>query len=52
MNYVFTLILITKKKKVETELAEYKGQAKTIFKRLNINSEPRCSIESGRYAFQ
>ncbi|KAI8881736.1 snare-like protein, partial [Backusella circina FSU 941] len=36
---------------VETELAEFKGQAKTIFKRLNINSEPRCSIESGKYAF-
>ncbi|CAO0791350.1 Longin-like domain-containing protein [Mucor lusitanicus] len=36
---------------VETELAEYKGQAKTIFKRLNINSEPRCSIESGKYVF-
>ncbi|KAJ8654288.1 hypothetical protein O0I10_010110 [Lichtheimia ornata] len=36
---------------VETELAEYKGQAKTIFKRLNVNSEPRCSIESGHYVF-
>ncbi|KAI8088207.1 Longin-like domain-containing protein [Thamnidium elegans] len=36
---------------VETELAEYKGQAKTIFKRLSPNSEPRCSIESGKYVF-
>ncbi|KAI7903215.1 Longin-like domain-containing protein [Cokeromyces recurvatus] len=36
---------------VENELAEYKGQAKTIFKRLNMNSEPRCSIESGKYVF-
>ncbi|GAA5816220.1 SNAP receptor [Mucor flavus] len=36
---------------VETELAEYKGQAKTIFKRLSLNSEPRCSIESGKYVF-
>ncbi|KAI8997238.1 Longin-like domain-containing protein [Pilobolus umbonatus] len=34
---------------IETELAEYKGQAKSIFKRLNNNSEQRCSIESGRY---
>ncbi|KAI8381596.1 Longin-like domain-containing protein [Radiomyces spectabilis] len=34
---------------VETELADYKGQAKTVFKRLNANSEPRCSIESGNY---
>lgn len=37
---------------VETELAEYKAQAKTIFKRLNAHSEPRCSIESGAYVFQ
>ncbi|CDS08532.1 Putative Vesicle transporter SEC22 [Lichtheimia ramosa] len=36
---------------VETELAEYKAQAKTIFKRLNAHSEPRCSIESGAYVF-
>ncbi|SAM01056.1 hypothetical protein [Absidia glauca] len=36
---------------VEMELAEYKGQAKTIFKRLNTNSEPRCSIDSGNYVF-
>ncbi|KAG2175508.1 hypothetical protein INT43_001155 [Umbelopsis isabellina] len=35
----------------ETELSEYKGQAKTIFRRLNLNSEPRCSIESGNYIF-
>ncbi|KAI9314645.1 Longin-like domain-containing protein [Dichotomocladium elegans] len=36
---------------VEIELADYKGQAKSIFKRLNVNSEPRCSIESGLYVF-
>ncbi|OZJ03262.1 Protein transport protein sec22 [Bifiguratus adelaidae] len=35
----------------ETELAEYKGQAKMIFKRLGMNSEPRCSIESGAFIF-
>lgn len=37
---------------IETELAEYKGQAKTIFRKLSVNSEPRCSIESGPYVFQ
>ncbi|KAG2237619.1 hypothetical protein INT48_004522 [Thamnidium elegans] len=35
----------------DEQLAEYKGQAKTIFKRLSPNSEPRCSIESGKYVF-
>ncbi|KAI8070478.1 Longin-like domain-containing protein [Gongronella butleri] len=34
---------------VEMELAEHKGHAKTIFRSLNMNSEPRCSIESGNY---
>ncbi|ORX90336.1 snare-like protein [Basidiobolus meristosporus CBS 931.73] len=33
----------------ETELAEYKNQAKMIFKKLTPNSESRCSIESGKY---
>ena len=35
---------------VETELAEVKGQAKMIFRRLNRNSEQQASIESGRYS--
>lgn len=34
---------------VETELAEVKGQAKMVFRRLNRNSEQQASIESGRY---
>ncbi|KAG8903971.1 SNAP receptor [Tulasnella sp. 403] len=33
----------------ENELQEYKQQAKLIFRRINTNSEPRCSIESGAY---
>ncbi|KAH9814139.1 Longin-like domain-containing protein [Melampsora americana] len=33
----------------ETDLSEYKQQAKLIFRRLNETSEPRCSIESGKY---
>ncbi|KAJ2553228.1 SNAP receptor [Coemansia sp. RSA 1933] len=33
----------------ESELAEYKSQAKAIFKKLNAQSEPVCSIESGPY---
>ncbi|KAI9505639.1 SNAP receptor [Coemansia spiralis] len=33
----------------ESELAEYKSQAKAIFKKLNAHSEPMCSIESGPY---
>ncbi|KAI9301057.1 Longin-like domain-containing protein [Cunninghamella echinulata] len=36
---------------VEMELVEYKSHAKTLFKKLNFNSEPRCSIESGNYVF-
>lgn len=34
------------------ELKEYKSQAKLIFRKLNLNSEKRCSIESGSYVFQ
>ncbi|KAF7507161.1 hypothetical protein GJ744_010843 [Endocarpon pusillum] len=34
---------------VESELAEVKSQAKMIFRRLNRNSEPQASIESGQY---
>jgi hypothetical protein len=37
---------------VETELAEVKSQAKMIFRRLNRNSEPQASIESGQYTLQ
>ncbi|KAJ1735902.1 SNAP receptor [Coemansia biformis] len=33
----------------ESELAGYKSQAKAIFKKLNAQSETRCSIESGPY---
>ncbi|KAJ1942632.1 SNAP receptor [Linderina macrospora] len=33
----------------ESELAGYKSQAKAIFKKLNLQSEPMCSIESGPY---
>ncbi|KAJ2852015.1 SNAP receptor [Coemansia brasiliensis] len=33
----------------ESELAGYKSQAKAIFKKLNSQSEPVCSIESGPY---
>jgi len=36
----------------ETELNEYKQQAKLIFRRLNANSESRCTIESGNYTLQ
>ncbi|KAG0053227.1 SNAP receptor [Gryganskiella cystojenkinii] len=36
---------------VEMELKEYKSQAKLIFRKLNMNSEKRCSIESGSYVF-
>jgi len=39
-------------KKQESELAEYKQQAKLIFRRLNENSEPQASIESGPYTLQ
>ncbi|KAJ1998829.1 SNAP receptor [Coemansia thaxteri] len=33
----------------ESELAGYKSQAKAVFKKLNAQSEPMCSIESGPY---
>ncbi|KAG0236570.1 SNAP receptor [Actinomortierella wolfii] len=36
---------------MEKELREYKSQAKLIFRKLNMNSAPRCSIESGSYVF-
>jgi hypothetical protein len=36
----------------ESELAEYKKQAKLIFRKLNENSEERASIESGPYFLQ
>jgi vesicle transport protein SEC22 len=31
---------------------EYQNQAKMLFRKLNANSPPRCSIESGPYLFQ
>ncbi|KAI9864629.1 MAG: SNAP receptor [Trichoglossum hirsutum] len=34
---------------MESELAEIKQQAKLIFRRLNRNSEPQATIESGQY---
>ncbi|KAL2871346.1 SNAP receptor SEC22 [Aspergillus lucknowensis] len=33
----------------ETELSEIKGQVKMIFRRMNRNSAPQASIESGQY---
>jgi hypothetical protein len=36
----------------ESELAEIKQQAKMIFRRLNRNSEPLATIESGQYTLQ
>ncbi|KAK4684734.1 vesicle transport protein SEC22, partial [Tremellales sp. Uapishka_1] len=33
----------------EKALTEYKQQSKLVFRRLNANSEPACSIESGAY---
>ncbi|RSH91110.1 SNAP receptor [Saitozyma podzolica] len=33
----------------EKALTEYKQQSKLVFRRLNANSEPACSIESGQY---
>ncbi|KIJ26022.1 hypothetical protein M422DRAFT_216438 [Sphaerobolus stellatus SS14] len=33
----------------ESVLSEHKQQAKLIFRRINSNSEPKCSIESGPY---
>ncbi|KAI9674259.1 MAG: SNAP receptor [Trizodia sp. TS-e1964] len=35
----------------EAELSEPKGQVRQIFRRLNQNSEPQASIESGQYTF-
>lgn len=36
----------------ESELSEIKSQAKMIFRRLNRNSAPQASIESGQYNLQ
>lgn len=36
----------------ESELSEVKGQAKMIFRRMNRNSAPEASIESGKYNLQ
>ena len=36
----------------EKALTEYKQQSKLVFRRLNANSEPACSIESGQYTLQ
>lgn len=36
----------------ETDLAEYKQQAKLIFRRLTPTSESKCSIESGKCTLQ
>lgn len=43
----FTII-----RQTETDLAEYKQQAKLIFRRLTPSAEPRCSIESGKATLQ
>ena len=34
------------------DLTEYKNQAKILFKRLSVDSDTRCSIETGHYIFQ
>ncbi|CAG8586591.1 5967_t:CDS:2 [Paraglomus brasilianum] len=36
----------------DNELADHKNKAKMLFKKMNENSEERCSIESGNYYFQ
>ena len=36
----------------EAELAEVKTQVKMIFRRLDRNSEPQASIQSGRFTLQ
>ena len=36
----------------EAELSEIKSQAKIIFRRLDRNSEPQASIQSGQYTLQ
>ena len=36
----------------EQELADIKSKVKQIFRRLNRNSEPQASIESGQYTLQ
>ena len=36
----------------ESSLAEVKSQIKLILRRLNRNSEPQASIESGNYVLQ
>ncbi|GAC72309.1 vesicle transporter SEC22 [Moesziomyces antarcticus] len=35
--------------KTENDLSEHKQQAKLIFRRITPSSEPRCSIESGKF---
>ena len=36
----------------ENELADIKAKVKQILRRLNRNSEPQASIESGQYTIQ
>lgn len=39
-------------KKAENDLADQKHQAKLVVRKLNLNSVPRASIESGNYVIQ
>jgi len=36
----------------ETQLGDIKGKVKQVLRRLNRNSEPQASIESGQYTLQ
>lgn len=43
---------LTQHQDAQGTLAEYKQQAKLIFRRVTPQSEPRCSIESGACTLQ
>jgi vesicle transport protein SEC22 len=45
---VFLTVHFHASMQTETDLAEYKQQAKLIFRRLSPSAEPKCSIESGK----
>lgn len=42
------MLMLILARQTETDLAEYKQQAKLIFRRLTPSAEPKCSIESGK----
>ena len=37
---------------LESDLSEYKQQAKVVLRRLTPPAEPKCSIDSGKYVLQ